>query len=207
MKTIIAKMKGGETVLALIDGDMRVPETGWHVDRHGYVFRRVYVGKRRRGDGVVVSCCRDEYLHRIILGLKRGDRRIGDHINRDKLDCRRKNLRITDAKGNAKNSAIAVRTQERENAVLSALRQHSPLTMRQISELFGSENIARSLIRALRRQGRVQKVGWNYAMRKAESISISEFGRMGGQATARNLTPKQRHESARKAAKARWGKR
>lgn len=33
-------------------------------------------------------------MHRLILGLKHGDRREGDHINHDTLDHRRSNLRI-----------------------------------------------------------------------------------------------------------------
>lgn len=36
-------------------------------------------------------------LHRWLLGLKVGDKRIGDHINGDPLDCRRSNLRILNA--------------------------------------------------------------------------------------------------------------
>lgn len=43
-----------------------------------------------RGTGRVVL------LHRLVLGLEKGDRRIGDHINRRPLDCRRVNLRIVD---------------------------------------------------------------------------------------------------------------
>ena len=34
------------------------------------------------------------YLHRQILGLERGDPRMGEHENRDRLDYRRSNLRI-----------------------------------------------------------------------------------------------------------------
>lgn len=34
------------------------------------------------------------YMHRLILGLERGDPRQGEHENRNKLDCRRSNLRI-----------------------------------------------------------------------------------------------------------------
>jgi len=37
-------------------------------------------------------------------------------------------------------------------------------------------------------------------------MTITEVARMGGKATARKLTPKQRKESARKAARARWKK-
>jgi hypothetical protein len=35
---------------------------------------------------------------------------------------------------------------------------------------------------------------------------FAKFGRKGGQATAKNLTPEQRKASARKAAQARWAK-
>jgi hypothetical protein len=37
-------------------------------------------------------------------------------------------------------------------------------------------------------------------------IDTAEIGRMGGQARAKNLTKKQRSESARLAAQARWAK-
>jgi hypothetical protein len=35
-------------------------------------------------------------MHRAILGLEYGDPRQGEHENRDKLDCRRSNLRIAE---------------------------------------------------------------------------------------------------------------
>jgi hypothetical protein len=43
------------------------------------------------------------YMHREILGLKHGDRRVVDHINHDALDNRRKNLRIATRLENAQN--------------------------------------------------------------------------------------------------------
>ena len=42
-------------------------------------------------------------LHRMILGLQRGDLRIADHINGNTLDCRKSNLRATDSVGNMRN--------------------------------------------------------------------------------------------------------
>jgi hypothetical protein len=37
-------------------------------------------------------------------------------------------------------------------------------------------------------------------------LTVTEMARMGGEATAKKLTPEQRKESARKAARARWAK-
>jgi hypothetical protein len=42
-------------------------------------------------------------VHRWVLGLEHGDRRIGDHINGNRLDDRRSNLRIVDASGSSQN--------------------------------------------------------------------------------------------------------
>lgn len=50
-------------------------------------------------------------LHRLILGLSKGDRRIIDHINRSALDCRKENLRIATRSGNNSNS-VSYRTRK-----------------------------------------------------------------------------------------------
>ncbi len=42
-------------------------------------------------------------LHRLLLGLTHGDGLEGDHLNRDRLDCRRANLRVTTTRGNSQN--------------------------------------------------------------------------------------------------------
>jgi hypothetical protein len=42
--------------------------------------------------------------------------------------------------------------------------------------------------------------------RRKKPLTVSEMARLGGQATAKKLTPEQRHESAKKAANARWDK-
>lgn len=64
-------------------------------DRMGYAARGVEI------DGK----CQTEFLHRRVLGLERGDKREGDHRNRNSLDNRRENLRIVDHAGNGQNKS------------------------------------------------------------------------------------------------------
>lgn len=60
----------------------------WYLVNSGYAFAQC-------GDGKRIG------MHRLILGLADDDRRVGDHINRDKLDNRRCNLRaVTYAENN-----------------------------------------------------------------------------------------------------------
>lgn len=49
-------------------------------------------------NGVVIH-----YMHRLLCGLAKGDKREIDHINGNGLDNRRVNLRITDRSGNMRN--------------------------------------------------------------------------------------------------------
>ena len=42
-------------------------------------------------------------MHRMILGLERGDKRLSDHVNREKLDNRRENLRIVNSRQSLRN--------------------------------------------------------------------------------------------------------
>lgn len=67
----------------------------WAADGNGYACcMRVIDGKNEKF-----------FLHRVVLGLTRGDQRLADHINRDKLDNRLANLRIVDRAINAANRA------------------------------------------------------------------------------------------------------
>lgn len=65
----------------------------WSLHKRGYAVRHQMI------DGVQ----RAILLHRQILGLEYGDRNDGDHKNRDRLDCRRENLRPTPRHGNRQN--------------------------------------------------------------------------------------------------------
>lgn len=58
-----------------------------------------YAGRSFRVDGKMQRVL----LHRELLGLKRGDGREGDHINRKRLDNRRSNLRVLPEGANQQN--------------------------------------------------------------------------------------------------------
>lgn len=46
------------------------------------------------------------YLHRLVMGCTKGDNTIIDHINRNKIDCRKSNLRFVTGSQNVMNSLI-----------------------------------------------------------------------------------------------------
>lgn len=72
-----------------------VAQWRWHLHNRGYAVR---ILPRREGNGRGVVL-----LHRALLGLVAGDGLEGDHINHDRLDCRRSNLRVTTKAGNRQN--------------------------------------------------------------------------------------------------------
>ncbi len=74
----------------------------WHVHTLGYAGRARLASDPPGGHEV--------YLHRELLGLRAGDGLQADHINRDRLDNRRANLRIVTPGDNRQNTpAIAGR--------------------------------------------------------------------------------------------------
>lgn len=64
--------------------------TGWHLDPDGYV-----IGSAGRGKRIA--------LHRLVLELEPGDGLEADHIDGDKLNNRRSNLRIATRQQNGQN--------------------------------------------------------------------------------------------------------
>lgn len=80
----------------LADHDL-ISRYRWHVNNGGYAYTSS--GGERAGRSHVL-------LHRMLLGLQQGDGQVGDHINGDRTDNRRVNLRIADHTLNAANQAI-----------------------------------------------------------------------------------------------------
>jgi hypothetical protein len=74
----------------------RVDPGDWFVlARYRWCVCEGYAFSGRRGLGL---------MHRVIMGLQPGDRRLVDHRDRDRLNNRRSNLRITDDVGNGQNT-------------------------------------------------------------------------------------------------------
>lgn len=81
---------------ALVDPDMesKVRELKWYISTHNYCFTTYKVADRR----IWMS------LHRFIIAMPYKDRKQQvDHINRNKLDCRKSNLRVLTAGQNMQN--------------------------------------------------------------------------------------------------------
>lgn len=81
----------------LIDADMieEVNKYAFHLNWKGYIYYLAPKGKE------------NIRLHWLVLGFKNRPNVIIDHINRDKTDCRRENLRITDNQHNSCNRKLS----------------------------------------------------------------------------------------------------
>jgi hypothetical protein len=84
-------------MVAIVDENdlKKIKKYKWHYDGL-YAERNIYSGKSRK----------TERLHRFILGLGQGDKRQIDHINGNKLDNRKENLRICTISQNTMNRPI-----------------------------------------------------------------------------------------------------
>ncbi len=72
----------------------------WHVTKSGYA---VHYANSRDAEFWGQPIKTAIYMHRVVAGLARGDKRVVDHINHDKLDNRNENLRICTAAENLRN--------------------------------------------------------------------------------------------------------
>jgi hypothetical protein len=79
---------------AIIDAaDAQLARHKWHLRDGRYAVRSYQIARVKH----------NVYLHRAVLGLVPGDGLEGDHIDRNKLDCRRSNLRIVTHAQNQQN--------------------------------------------------------------------------------------------------------
>lgn len=93
---------------ALVDqSDAALSAYAWQLSEQGYARRPLWEHGRKRW----------VRLHREVLGLERGNPLLGDHINGDRLDCRRSNLRVVTAGQNAQNRASYANTSSRFRGV------------------------------------------------------------------------------------------
>ncbi len=83
---------------AIVDDDLwsEFSQYNWYKKESGYAARG-----RRKSDGPGKSVI---YMHRLVLGLDSSDLRQGDHINHNRLDNRRGNLRPVTNAQNAQNT-------------------------------------------------------------------------------------------------------
>jgi hypothetical protein len=117
----LRKRDGTIAAVAIVDEEDAhlVRRFYWHLSTRGYAMRSAYLG-RTNGKG------RSEghFMHRQILGLKSGDRHQVDHINRDKLDNRRQNLRLVTQAENNQNVVGGYGRSGIRGAKASALPRH-----------------------------------------------------------------------------------
>lgn len=102
----LRRKDGSVVAWALVsEADRELAETRtWRLSNLGYAIRSD--GKNRSA-----------LLHRKIKGCERGDGRFVDHINRDRLDNRRENLRVLTAATNSQNQGAATNSTSKYRGV------------------------------------------------------------------------------------------
>lgn len=100
------KLANGKGIALVDDEDYEIHGNfNWYKSSHGYVCRKV----RRNGRRETL------FLHREIMGAKKGEK--VDHINRDRLNCQRQNLRFATSKQNNQNRSPRKGTSSRFKGV------------------------------------------------------------------------------------------
>ncbi len=91
--TVEIPLYKGDKIIAvavLDDEDWTLGRDRWYLNNHGYAVRTLRVHET---SGQMYPR-KTALLHRVVMGLDFGDPRQVDHIDRDRLNCCRSNLRI-----------------------------------------------------------------------------------------------------------------
>ena len=99
-------MKCGGTAIVSPDDSSLIQDHQWRLGTNGYVYM---VGARQAG--------RQCLLHRIITGAKPGED--VHHLNEDKTDCRRENLRVLSASEHQQHHKHVVSARNRASRIYS----------------------------------------------------------------------------------------
>lgn len=100
MKKVSLSGKKGKDLFTLVDNNIykKVNKYKWHLDSHGYATTTVYLGGGRKN-----QINKHLPLHRLIMDFPKNLQI--DHINRNRLDNRKVNLRTCTKKENLQNSS------------------------------------------------------------------------------------------------------
>ena len=95
------KCKHSGKYFALVDDELfdELNKYHWSISKNGYAQRRVKIGNRT---SII-------HMHRQIMGLTFSDKQCVDHINRERLDNRKSNLRLCTRTENNHNMRISKR--------------------------------------------------------------------------------------------------
>jgi hypothetical protein len=145
----LRRRDGSLRAISLVDdADGAQAQHRWMLNTNGYAYRSVWV------DGVRLP---NAYLHREIMGMSRGDGLYVDHINRDKLDNRRANLRIVTSVESRQNTpaiggASAHRGVARDHTRGKWIAQAQLRRRHMFLGRFDSESEAVAVVRAWRKE-------------------------------------------------------